>query len=337
MTNRRILLIDDDATLRFVLERQLRRAGHDVLHAADGRAGVQAALAHRPDLIVLDVMMPGIDGFEVCRRLKAATATAAIPVVFLSGSLNQTLRAQTFALGAVEALRKPDEIDLLGPVIDAVFRREHHDVPDAGRVVTIYGEGAAGRAIDLAEAVALHSNWPVLLIDLDIDLSPVGARLAILPNPDCIDLLEHAPVPLTPDDIAGCAQPLRLGLGVVPAPSRSCASLHPERIPAGLAELRAAGYYVVAHAGATLNRLAVAAMRGADLTCAVMPTKPDPGQAYRVLLAELAALGVDARAVVPVSEPATSAGHDPRLDTTLAPDQRWAVRQTAARPQPTGD
>ncbi len=337
MTNQRILLIDDDATLRFVLERSLRRAGYVVLHAADGRAGVQAALAHCPDLIVLDVMMPGIDGFEVCRRLKAAPATTGIPVVFLSGSLNQTLRTQAFRLGAVEALRKPDEIDLLVPVIEAVFRRERQAVPDAGRVVTVYGEGAAGRAIDLAEAVALHSNWPVLLIDLDIDGGPVGARLSILPNPDCIDLLERAPVPLTRHDIVGCAQPLRLGLGVIPAPSQSCPHMHPERIPAALAELRAAGYYVVAHAGATLNRQAVAAMRGADLTCAVMPAEPDQGQAFRVLLAELEALGVDDQTVVPVSEPAAMAGHNAQLDATLAWAERWAVQQTAARPQRAND
>lgn len=337
MTNQRILLIDDDAALRFVLERLLRRAGYDVLHAADGRTGCATALAHRPDLIVLDMMMPGIDGLEACRRLKAAPATAAIPVIFLSGSLNQTLRAQTFALGAVEALRKPDEIDLLVPVIESVFRREQQGAPDAGRVVTVYGEDAAGRAIDLAEAVALHSNWPVLLIDLDLERGPVGAQLAILPNPDCVDLLERAPVPLTRHDIVECAQRVRLGLGVIPAPSQPCARMHPERIPAALAELRAAGYYVVAHAGATLNRLAVGAMRGADLTCAVMPAAPDPGQAFRVLLAELRALGVDDRTVVPVSEQVAVARHDPRLNTTLPSAQRWAIPQPSARPQPTGD
>lgn len=325
MTNRRILLIDDDATLRLVLEQQLRRAGHDVLQASDGLAGCAAAQAHRPDMIVLDIMMPGIDGLEVCRRLKAAPATATIPVIFLTGSLNQTLRAQLFALGAADVLRKPDEIDLLLPTIQGVARRAEQAAPEAGRVVTLYGSTAAGRAIDLAEAVAQHSTWPVLLIDLDADRGPVGARLSILPNPDCVDLLERAPVPLTRHDIAGCAQPVRQGLGVIPAPSQPCPYLHPERIPAALAELRTAGYYVVVHAGATLNRLSVAAMRGADLTCAVLPPEPDPGQAFQVLLAELQAMGVDERAVVPVSQPAAVVGHFPPLDKTPAWSQ-WGAR-----------
>lgn len=333
MTNQRILLIDDDATLRLVLEQQLRRAGYDVLHAADGFAGCAAASAHRPALIVLDIMMTGIDGLEVCRRLKAAPATATVPVVFLSGSLNQTLRAQLFALGAADVLRKPDEIELLLPTVEAVLRRQRQPAPAAGRVVTLYGVGAANRAIDLAEAVALHSTWPVLLIDLDLQCGAVGARLTILPNPDCVDLLEHAPVPLTRHDIAGCAQQLRQGLGVVPAPNHSCSHLHPERIPAALAELRAAGYYVVVHAGAALNRVSVAAMRGAELTCAVLPSEPDPGQAFQVLLAELRALGVDHEAVVPVSEPAAVVGHFPRPHPMSATAARRTERQRAARQQ----
>lgn len=320
MDKKRILIIDDDASLRFVLKRPLSRAGHEVLEAPDGPTGLEAALAHNPDLIVLDGMMPGVDGFEVCRRLKAWPATTAIPIIFLSGSLTPALRRQAFALGAADVLVKPQEIEALLPAVEAVFRRQEQGAWERGRVVAMFGHSAAGRAIDLAQAVAQHSNWPVLLIDLDLQQGTIGARLSIQPDPDCVDLLERGPVPLTDVDIRDCAQPYRLGLEVIPAPFGG-GMTHPERVTAALAELRAAGYYVVVHAGTVLNRLAVAAIRGANLTCALTGSGAEAGHSFRVLLSELTALGIDTQTVVPVGIPAilAEAGRHPALGRATSP------------------
>ncbi|MEZ4636426.1 MAG: response regulator [Caldilineaceae bacterium] len=80
----KILIIDDEATIRRLLSVLLKRNGHEVLEAADGETGVETANNHQPDIILLDIMMPRVDGFETLRRLRANPNTAEIPVIFVS-------------------------------------------------------------------------------------------------------------------------------------------------------------------------------------------------------------------------------------------------------------
>ena len=77
----RILLVDDDPSLREVVRYALDRAGHEVVEAGDGAVALRQFEAHAPELIVLDVMMPELDGLEVCRRVRA---TSQVPILFLS-------------------------------------------------------------------------------------------------------------------------------------------------------------------------------------------------------------------------------------------------------------
>ena len=107
MAGYKILLIDDHATVRSLIETMLALRGYQVLHALDGSSGLQIANQERPDLILLDVMMPGLDGFEVCRRLKADPVTAAIPVIFLSAHDDHRSAAQGIDCGGIAYLRKP--------------------------------------------------------------------------------------------------------------------------------------------------------------------------------------------------------------------------------------
>lgn len=107
MAGHKILLIDDHATVRSLIETMLALRGYQVLHALDGKIGLELARQERPDLILLDVMMPGLDGFEVCRRLKADQATATIPVIFLSAQDDHRSAAQGIDCGGIAYLRKP--------------------------------------------------------------------------------------------------------------------------------------------------------------------------------------------------------------------------------------
>ena len=103
---RRLLLVDDAADVRMLLQVLLELDGWTVLLAADGPAGVAAALAERPDVVVLDVQLPGLDGPEVLRALRARPETASIPVVFLTGSPPAD-DPGLLALGARGVLHKP--------------------------------------------------------------------------------------------------------------------------------------------------------------------------------------------------------------------------------------
>lgn len=83
-----VLIVDDEPDVLMILTRRLEGAGFKVLAAAGGAEGVQMAIDHRPDLIVMDVLMPGVSGGEAVKRLKANNATADIPVIFLSAVMN---------------------------------------------------------------------------------------------------------------------------------------------------------------------------------------------------------------------------------------------------------
>jgi two-component system, sensor histidine kinase and response regulator len=103
----RALVVDDDLANGRIISKYLQRAGHEVVTKSDGKAGLRQALSHPPDLVVLDVMMPGMDGFEICRALRAAEATRDLPVIFLSARGDLRDRVAGLDQGAVDYLVKP--------------------------------------------------------------------------------------------------------------------------------------------------------------------------------------------------------------------------------------
>jgi len=121
-----VLIVDDGPLNVDLLEQELGAAGYRTLSATSGEEALAAAAKSRPDLILLDVMMDGIDGYEVCKRLKASEATRAIPVVFLTALAETFEKVRAFGAGAVDYLTKPFETEeLLARVgVHIALRRE---------------------------------------------------------------------------------------------------------------------------------------------------------------------------------------------------------------------
>jgi len=118
-----ILLADDDDIGRYVIATMLRRAGFDVREVADGEAAVAAARAQVPDLAVLDVRMPGVNGFEACRRMKADAVTQNVPVLMLSATFLETeSQVEGLETGADAYLTQPVEAPVLAATIRALLR-----------------------------------------------------------------------------------------------------------------------------------------------------------------------------------------------------------------------
>jgi len=109
----RILIVDDETAARVALEFLLRREGFEVRDAADGPAAIQECATFRPDLILLDIMMPGMDGFEVCRRIKATPETRLTPVVLITGLTTTEDRIMGINAGADDFLSKPIDLNEL--------------------------------------------------------------------------------------------------------------------------------------------------------------------------------------------------------------------------------
>ena len=119
----RVLIIDDERFIAQALMLRLRAAGYDVRWAGDGASGLAAVAEWRPGVIVLDIRMPDMDGFEVNRRLRARPEHEGIPVIFLSANVQEAARQAALAAGAHAFLTKPYESkDVLAAIRSALDR-----------------------------------------------------------------------------------------------------------------------------------------------------------------------------------------------------------------------
>ena len=118
-----ILLVDDNEDSRDLLSRRLRRRGFDVLLACDGHAAVAEASARKPDLILMDMSMPGIDGWEATRRIKACPESCGVPVIALTAHALAGDRERALDAGCSEYHAKPIDFDQLVGQIQANLRR----------------------------------------------------------------------------------------------------------------------------------------------------------------------------------------------------------------------
>jgi DNA-binding response OmpR family regulator len=122
----KVLVIDDEAPIRLLCRVNLEAEGMDVSEASDGPSGLELARAERPDAILLDVMMPGLDGWTVAERLLEDEATSSIPVVFLTARADVRDRVRGIDIGGLDYITKPfnpvELASLIREVIAAVER-----------------------------------------------------------------------------------------------------------------------------------------------------------------------------------------------------------------------
>ena len=118
----RILIVDDNETNRDILKVLLTGNGYDVLHAGDGEEALEVATQHLPDLILLDIMMPKLDGIEVCRRLKANAALPFMPIILLTAKSDSKDVVDGLDAGADEYLSKPIDQPALVARVKALLR-----------------------------------------------------------------------------------------------------------------------------------------------------------------------------------------------------------------------
>ncbi len=119
----KILIVDDEQDIVDLVGYNLEKAGYKTLRAYDGEAGLKKALGESPDLVVLDVMLPGLDGWEVCKRIRSNEKTARLPVMMLTAKGDETEKILGLELGADDYLTKPFSPKELVARVRALLRR----------------------------------------------------------------------------------------------------------------------------------------------------------------------------------------------------------------------
>lgn len=128
MSGTKVLVVDDEPTVREVVASYLRRDGHDVAEAADGHTALELLDADPPDLVVLDMMLPGVNGLDVLRRVRAVSS---IPVIMLTARAEESDRVSGLELGADDYVVKPFSPRELAARVNGVLRRTSGRVDDA--------------------------------------------------------------------------------------------------------------------------------------------------------------------------------------------------------------
>jgi len=154
MATPKVLLIDDDHALLTLLGQYLKRAGFHVLHAENGAEGVRLLREERPDIVVLDIMMPRMDGWETCQRIRKFSD---VPVVMLTAKGEEADKLKGFRMGVDDYVTKPFSFAELAARIGAILQRGRRMVPETRRFIF------DNLIVDLDEHLVLRDGTPIEL------------------------------------------------------------------------------------------------------------------------------------------------------------------------------
>lgn len=187
-----ILVIDDDSSTLRLLGYMLERGGFKTQLSGDGEDGLAKAFQQPPDLIILDVMMPGLNGYQVCERLRADPRTAHVPVIILTARSQRVDQQTALKAGADLYLSKPvTPDDLVGKVNELLSRPTDVSPPAAaqilaGRIISAFslrgGVGVTSVAVNLAVALAQQYQDTVPLVDLSLAAGHATIMLNLRPK-----------------------------------------------------------------------------------------------------------------------------------------------------------
>ena len=156
----RILIVEDDAAIAFGLQKNLRFEGYDVIVATEGESGLRMAVDERPDLIILDIMLPRVNGYEICEALRKKKID--VPVIFLSAKAQEMDKILGLDLGGDDYMTKPFSVRELLSRVKTILRRVKSDEPD----VATFGDVHVNFS---AQSIAIRGK-PVTLTQKEFEL-----------------------------------------------------------------------------------------------------------------------------------------------------------------------
>lgn len=275
----RILVVDDNADLLQMIRMLLEeRGGHEVILSAEGEDGLAKARANPPDLAIIDVMMPGMNGYEVCRQLRQNPATAQIPIIILTARGQPVDREAALAAGADEYIAKPVTMAELLERVNRLLTTRGAPRVAGGTIAVISLRGGVGvttLAVNLAVTLVRPLPNQVCLVDLSPSSGHDALQLGLRPDPNwsALALLTSGPGSATIRNYL-LTHPSGLHLLASPFVPVVGGGLSPEMVLAVLAALRENFLYVVADLPAILTEGVMAVLGNADVILLVTAADP---------------------------------------------------------------
>jgi len=161
----RILVVDDETAVTDLLAYNLRKAHYEVLTAADGRTALRLAGESKPDLILLDLMIPEVDGLDVCRELRKSSG---VPIIMITARGEEVDRVVGLEIGADDYVTKPFSVRELMARIKAVLRRAQNDSSEQEPSTVLHGPG--NLLMDVERRAVMVADTPIELTRLEFDL-----------------------------------------------------------------------------------------------------------------------------------------------------------------------
>ncbi len=195
---KRILVVDDDAAILQLLRLILSNEGYAVISTANGEDAYEKAAQQIPDLAIVDVLLPGMDGYALCRKLRQNPGTRSLPIIMLTAHGDVADRIKGFEAGADDFIIKPFENKELTYRVRNLLARAQALPPDKvqtahhGKIISVFGaKGGVGKttvAVNLAIALKRRTNKKVVLLDADLSFGDVGVQMNLPVVRSVIDL-----------------------------------------------------------------------------------------------------------------------------------------------------
>jgi pilus assembly protein CpaE len=364
----KILIIDDDVDTLRLVGLMLQRQGYNISAASNGSQGLAKALEERPDLILLDVMMPDMDGYEVTRRLRKNPATVAIPILMFTAKTQLDDKVTGFEVGADDYLTKPTHPTELQAHVKALLARaaqketgseiatalhEHH-----GYVIGVLssrgGLGVSSLASNLAAGLFSRTQTDVILAEMTPGQGTLGMDLGISQQTGLTEILQGSMVEVTREKVQSSIVPHNSGVKLLLAsenPGDVTLTSQVQNYESLVARLASLARFIVLDLGVGLPVFVQKILPMCSEQVVVVEGTPSTIQHTKFLIDGIAALNIERKnihvilnnrqrseAQMPLTKVAEKLGHSIAATLTPAPElfqQATRMQTPAVMSQPT--
>lgn len=298
----KILIVDDDVDSLKLIGLMLQRQGYEIAAANTGMQAFNKAIAERPNLIILDVMMPDMDGYEICRRLRGNPATQGIPIIMFTAKTLIDDKVAGFEAGADDYLTKPTHPAELASRVKAIMarsvsqRRTSGGAPAGGLVTFVGVKGGVGTTtLAVNTAAAFQQKEPTILADVRPGQGSMGLYLNLPRANGMANLLTRPAQEINARAVENELTAHPSGIRVLPCtirPREMGLMVNPDTATALFKIVKTLAQHVVVDIGVGLTPLNARLIKESDQTVLVVePTRPSLTMA-REILRELETMGV---------------------------------------------